>query len=662
MNIPLLNDIVAVFGLSIVVLLVCHRMRLPAIVGLLITGVLCGPSAMGLVRDIHAVELLAEIGVVLLLFTIGMELSGEELMRLRKPVFIGGFTQVALTVAVFAVMYVVISGKTWPQGFFYGCLTALSSTAIVLSILQLRAESEAPHGRLALSVLVFQDLAIVPMVLAVPLLAGTTQADGLSLALSAGRGAAILGGGWLFARYVVPRLMRYVVNTRSRELLVMSTLALCLAIALGTAYLGLSLSLGAFLAGLLLAESEYSLSVVEGILPFKDVFTSLFFISVGMLLDVNYFFTHTGEVLFWAVAVILLKSLLTIPAILLLGYPLRIAVTTSVSLAQIGEFAFVLAGAGLAAGLIDAENYQLFLAGSILTMTLTPLMMSRAAPIANCISSRLTRGKAPVESYTQAEDHGRRNHLIIVGFGVGGKHLARTAKDAGIEYAIVEMNPDTVSRFRDIEPIMHGDASKPLILEHLDVRTARVLSIVISDPAAVRAVTAVARSLNPTLHIVVRTRFLNDVDDLQALGADDVIAEEFETSIEVFTRVLNHYLIPRQQIDRFVAAIRSENYAMSRGLSLPAANLTSLLSASQTAVDVAVISLEHGALIEGQTLIEADLRRKYEVTVVAIKREGGTIISPQGDTQLLAGDQVYVFGATKDLGDVLLAFTNLDKA
>lgn len=656
MNIPLLNDIVAVFGLSIAVLLACHRLRLPAIVGLLITGVLCGPSALGLVRDIHAVELLAEVGVVLLLFTIGMELSGEELMRLRKPVFIGGATQVSLTVLVFAGMYIVINAKTWQQGIFYGCLTSLSSTAIVLSLLQLRAESEAPHGRLGLSVLVFQDLAIVPMVLAVPLLAGKTVADGWSLALSAGRSAAILVGGWLFARHVVPRLMRYVVNTRSRELLIMSTLALCLAIALGTAHLGLSLSLGAFLAGLLLAESEYSLSVIEGVLPFKDVFTSLFFISVGMLLDVNYFFTHTGEVFFWAFAVIIIKSLLTIPAILLLQYPLRIAIITSISLAQIGEFSFVLAGVGRAAGLIDNENYQLFLAGSILTMTLTPLMLGTASPIANFVTTKLfPKTSVNEESYNQ-EHTNRQNHLIIVGFGVGGKHLARTAKETGIDYVILEMNPDTVSRFRHSEPIFHGDASKPLILEHLDIQNARVFCIVISDPAAARAATATARKLNPALHIVVRTRFLNDVEELTELGANDVVAEEFETSIEIFSRVLGHYMVPRQQIDRFVSGIRAENYAMSRKLSLPASELTSLLSTNQSIVDVAVYTVEAGSPVEGKNLEETDLRRRYEVTVVAIKHGTGTIISPHGETQLLQGDHVYVFGESKGLSNVALAF------
>ncbi|AAS96775.1 cation:proton antiporter domain-containing protein [Nitratidesulfovibrio vulgaris] len=651
MQLPLLPDIVVLFCLSIGVLLVCHRVRLPAIVGFLITGVLCGPSALGLVSAVHEVELMAEIGVVLLMFTIGMELSGDELSRLRKPVFIGGTAQVGLTVAVFAGI-ALLHGQTLSEGILFGFLAALSSTAIVLSLLQQRAQTESPQGRIALSVLIFQDIAIVPMMLAIPLLAGTITADAKSLALSVGRTVAVLGGLVLLARYVVPPLMERVVRTRSRELLLLTTLGLCLAVALLTSSMGLSLSLGAFLAGLLLAESEYSLSVIEGVLPFRDVFTSLFFISVGMLLDVGFLFDNLGAVLAVAAALVVLKAAIATPAILLLGYPLRTCIIAALALAQIGEFSFVLARSGLEHGLLGKDAYQMFLAASIITMTLTPGLLAVAPRFARYVSTLLKSH----ETFDEAHGAALHDHLIVVGFGVGGKHLARVAREAGIAYTILEMNPDTVARYHGKEPIHHGDATHPLVLEHLGVRQARILAVVISDPAAVRGVTAAARALNPALHIVVRTRFLGEVTALRDLGANEVVPEEFETSIEVFSRVLTHYLVPRQTIDGFIDRIRAENYDMLRSHDLPGSTLAAL-EGGLPGVAVEAYTVEAGASIAGRTLLESDLRQRHGVTVVAIRRGETTLASPDGSMALLPGDVAYVFGEPTALHDAAALFS-----
>ena len=390
MDIPLLPDIVAIFCLSIGVLLVCHQVKIPPIVGFLLTGVLCGPTALGLVQNPHAVELLAEIGVVLLLFSIGLEMSGEELMRLKRPVFVGGTAQVVLTVGAFMCLGV-LTGQTWQQSMMYGFLASLSSTAIVLSRLQQKAQSESPQGRLDFSVLIFQDIAVVPMMLAIPILAGRGDTDLGGMLVSAGRTLVILVGGWVLARHVVPRIMQLVLRTRSKELMLMTVLGLCFAIALGTASLGLSLALGAFLAGLLLSGSEYSLNVLEGILPFKDVFTSLFFISVGMLLDVGFLVHHLDKVFLFAALLIFLKSILSLPPMLLVGYPLRVSILAAMSLAQIGEFSFVLARSAVNSGLMDNDGYQMFLAASIVTMMLTPTVMEIAPKVASFVSPSMRK-------------------------------------------------------------------------------------------------------------------------------------------------------------------------------------------------------------------------------------------------------------------------------
>lgn len=653
MDIPLLPDIVAIFCLSIGVLLVCHQIKIPPIVGFLLTGVLCGPTALGLVQNPHAVELLAEIGVVLLLFSIGLEMSGEELMRLKRPVFVGGTAQVVLTIGAFMGLGVLI-GQTWQESMMYGFLASLSSTAIVLSRLQQKAQSESPQGRLDFSVLIFQDIAVVPMMLAIPILAGEGDTDILGMLISAGRTLVILVGGWLLARHVVPRVMQLVLRTRSKELMLMTVLGLCFAIALGTASLGLSLALGAFLAGLLLSGSEYSLNVLEGILPFKDVFTSLFFISVGMLLDVDFLVHHLDKVFLFAALLILLKSVLSLPPMLLVGYPLRVSILAAMSLAQIGEFSFVLASSAVNGGLMDDDAYQMFLAASIVTMILTPTVMETAPKVASFVSRYL---HLPIDEEAAAQkDESLKDHLIIVGFGVGGKHLARTAREAGIPYVILEMNPDTVSRYGGKEPIHGGDASKPLVLEHFGIRNARVIAVVISDPSAVRAITAVARKLNPKVHIVVRTRFLGEVDALRRLGANDVIPEDFETSIEVFSRVLGYYLVPRQTIERFVNSIRHEYYNMARQLRMTGMDLPSLADEVLTGLEVVACKVEPGCALDGKRLTDTSLRRKYGVTVVGIRHAGQIIPSPGGDASLHGDDTVFLFASPASLTTVMPFF------
>ena len=659
MDIPLLPDIVAIFCLSIGVLLVCHQIKIPPIVGFLLTGVLCGPTALGLVQNPHAVELLAEIGVVLLLFSIGLEMSGEELMRLKRPVFVGGTAQVVLTVGAFMCLGV-LTGQTWQQSMMYGFLASLSSTAIVLSRLQQKAQSESPQGRLDFSVLIFQDIAVVPMMLAIPILAGQGDTDLGGMLISAGRTLVILVGGWVLARHVVPRIMQLVLRTRSKELMLMTVLGLCFAIALGTASLGLSLALGAFLAGLLLSGSEYSLNVLEGILPFKDVFTSLFFISVGMLLDVGFLVHHLDKVFLFAALLIFLKSILSLPPMLLVGYPLRVSILAAMSLAQIGEFSFVLAASGLAAGLLNDIGYQSFLALSVITMMLTPFLINLAPRAA----ALLTRGRGKEASSPEAEQQKTstlKDHLIIVGFGISGKHLAQVAKESGIPYTILEMNPETVSRYKNKEPISHGDASQPVILEHLGVYTARVLAIIISDPAAVRAITLEARRMNPDLYIVARTRFITEVAPLRRLGANVVIAEEFETSIEVFNQVLTQYLVPRQDIDAFSARLRQQNYRMIRRMSSAADSLESVASRLPE-MGVQTMRLEAGSPLCGLSLAQSNLRREYAVTVVAVARsEQEVVASPPADFVMEAGDLLYLFGKTDKLFAVKPVICNSDR-
>lgn len=650
MDIPFLPELVLILAVSVAVMFGCHKIGLPPIVGFLLAGILCGPGGFGMVKSVHQVEMIAEIGVVLLLFSIGMELSTSELMRLKRPVFLGGTVQIGLTIAVFAGL-AVLSGVATGKAVFAGFLAALSSTAIVLKELQSRAEMESPQGRVSLSILIFQDLAVVPMMLLTPFLGGQGGGLASSLGMMLVKGLGVVAVVLVLAKFVVPRLFFTVARARSRELFLMATIVFCLSVALLTAGVGLSLSLGAFLAGLMLSESEYALNAMEGVLPFKDIFTSLFFVSVGMLVDVGFIVAHPFAVVFWALAIVALKALAAGGAAMVLGYPLRVAVLGGLALAQVGEFSFVLAKTGLEHGLLGRDAYQLFLAASVVTMALTPWLIQFGPALA----ARL--GRPPRIKKTHPEEQELNDHLIIAGFGPGGQQIAQAAKRAGIPYLVLEMNIDTVKREKRAgTPIRYGDAGYPAVLEHAGVKKARVLVVVVSDLTAARRMVSTARTLNRGLRIIVRTRFVTEAPVLLALGADEVVPEEFETSIEIFTRVLVEYLIANQTIERFILEARGANYRMLRTPDLPLDG-QKLLTPQLTGMDLAAFTVEEGAPLEGKTLEDAAMRKEHALTVVAVDRGGETAMNPDGSFRLAAGDKVYVFGRQEDVVDKAWLFS-----
>lgn len=639
MHVPILEEIVIILGLSMVVLLVGSRLRIPPIVGFLITGVVAGPHGLGLVQASERVEVLAEVGVVLLMFTIGLEFSFKSLVRIKKTVLLGGSSQVLVTLGIgFAVA--LLMGWKIPSAVFVGCLVALSSTAIVLKLLQDRAQMETPHGQASLGILIFQDVSILPMMLAIPLLAGSQQTTD-SPAMMIGKFVALIAVLIVAAKWVLPKVFEQIVRTRSSQLFLVSVIATCFAIAMGASLVGLSLSLGAFLAGLVLSESDYSHQALGNILPFRDVFTSLFFVSVGMLLDVRYLAEHPVLVVSISLGVIVGKAVIAGGATLLLGLPMRTAVLVGLGLAQVGEFSFVLAKTGINQGLIDDGGYQLFLAVSVLTMVATPACMAVAPRVAGWVdrlplSPRL-RGVPTENGRLSLQDH-----LIIVGFGPSGQHLARAAKVSDIPYAVVEMNADTVRKEKAKgEPITFGDASQEAVLEHVGVQQARILVIVISDAAAAGRAVEVARRLNPAIHILTRTRFVTEVEALQSIGANEVIPDDLESSVEIFTRVLTHYLVPRDRIDQFAADIRAGAYEKLRSPSVSAETLQNCRVPIPD-VQISACPVAEGSWVADKTLAELDLRNRLGATLLAIRRGEETISNPKGSTRIQAADTLLV--------------------
>ncbi|MBL8860398.1 MAG: cation:proton antiporter [Planctomycetes bacterium] len=559
-------DVVLVLAAALVVVLVLHRLRLPVIAGFLVAGALIGPSGLRLVTDTERIEQLAEIGVVLLLFTIGLEFSLARLRRIARAVLVGGSLQVGLT-GVAALLVALAWGEPLERGVFLGFLVALSSTAIVLRGLTERDELAAPHGRFILGILLFQDFCVVPMMLVVPMLATRTATFGAvlgALALAVGVMVVTL----ILARYLVPFVFARVARTRRRDLFLLAALLTCAGIAWATQQVGLSLALGAFLAGLVLADSEYGHQALADVLPLRDLFTSLFFVSLGMLLDVRILLESPGPVLGLCAALLAGKFLVVVLVGWLMRLPLRVVVLSGVALAQVGEFSFVLAGLGRGLGLVSARDLSVFLDASVLTMLVTPLLL-RAGPHLAAGARRLAgleRVFGPAEIPAPERDAPLDGHVVILGYGLGGRLLAESLRAANVPRLVVELDPDRVRRARDDgEHAAYGDATSPDVLEAAHVARASHVAVLLNDPdASARAVRAVRR-LSRDVPITARGRFLDDLPLLVAAGATHAVAQEVEASLELVHYVLVAAHLEPGPASAIVAAERASLAPGGRG-------------------------------------------------------------------------------------------------
>ncbi len=643
----LLYEFVVISLLSGIVIFVCNKIKVPPIVGFLLTGALFGPSALGLVREMEAVKSMADIGVVFLLFTIGMELSISELVRLKKPVFMGGTIQVFATIAAMAVL-ASLAGIPLNSAVFIGFLFALSSTAIVLNIMQQRLEVETPGGRISLAILIYQDLIIVPMMLAIPILAGTAKADAATIGLTLARTLGIAVLLFLLTRKIVPKILAVIVGTGSRELFLITILGICLGTAYLTSLLGLSLTLGAFMAGLVVAESEYSYNALDGMIPFQYVFTSIFFVSMGMLLDMGFFIDNIGPILLVVLIVLAVKGLVAGADVLLMRYPLRPAVIVALSLGQVGEFSFVLAKTGLDEKLITDRIYQYFLAVSILTMAATPFLIALGPKAANLLDSLLGRARAGVPPGGKGQD-ALEGHTLIIGYGPAGKLCSWGAAQAKLPYVVIEMNPDTVRACRRAGvPIYYGDAEHMSILEHHGIHRAAGLVIAISDPEAVYSITQTARHLNKDLHILSRVRFMSEIDALKKEGADEVVAEDFETSVELLTRFLAANHVPGPEIGALVRRVRAKTYQAVRDTVVNEMSMD-LLQEQMPLLVMKPFTVGKGSPLDGKTFREAGVHDAVGVTVVALKRAGRLIKHPSEDFRFQPDDEAYGFLSLDDI-------------
>lgn len=650
-QVHILRDLAVIFAVSVLVILAFYRLKLPALPGFIVAGMLLGPNALGLVPEPRDVEGLAEVGVILLLFTIGIEFSLSRLREMGRQILGAGLAQMGFTLLATLAVAFAFTGD-WRLALFLGFLIALSSTAIVLKVMTDKGEIDAPHGRLATGVLIFQDLCVVPIMLVLPFLAGKSEGGVVGLLVALGKAGLVVVGVVLAARTVVPRALREILKTRSRELFLIAVILIGTLTALGTAAAGASLALGAFLAGLIISESDYGPQALAELMPFRDVFISLFFVAVGMLVQLDIIRDHIVLTLV-AVAVIMGgKTLSAAVGPALMGYSGRVALLAGVAVSQIGEFSFVLAKEGRVAGLLPDLLYQQFLGVAVITMLVTPFLLQggpavldaleRLVPLDRVLPGFRPRDLSPV--HEQVKDH-----VIIAGYGLNGRNVTRALRAIHVPYLIVELNAQTVRKARvDGEPAFYGDATREEILRALGADRARMLVIAISDPSATRRMVRVARETNPKLHIIARTRYVVEIPELTRLGANVVIPEEFETSIEIFARVLAHYDVPREEIERLVREIRASHYQALRPGGRPQLTLAGTFR-SLPQMHVERIYLGATAPAAGQTIADTALRSHTGALILAVRRGDSDIATPDAAFRLAAGDMLVVVGQPQQI-------------
>ena len=665
MVVALFTNILIIFTIALIVGIIFSHLRVPPLVAFILTGVIVGPYGFSIIQGQEEVKTIAEIGIILLLFTIGLEFSFKDLWKIRLIAIVGGALQVGLSFAFFCSLAFFL-GLPAGEAILMGFLFSLSSTAIVLKILHEKGEMDSPHGSIALGILIFQDIIAIPMIMAIPFLASLSLFDptpwlsGDSLIILVLQDLAIVAILVVSAKWIIPNVMHDIARTRNQELFLLFVILVCFGVAWMVSFSGISLAIGALLAGLIISGSEYSHQATSLILPFRDVFTSFFFISVGMLVDFRFLLANFWIIVFLIVIVIVVKALLATASPLALGYPLRTSLMTGLALAQVGEFSFIIAQSGFNTGILPFGTYQTFLVVALITMAVTPFVIGIGPPIAGklCelpVLSLIARGTCGIDDASSRKV--KKDHLVIIGFGVTGRNLARTARRAGIDYTIVELNPDLVTEARKQgEPVIFGDGTGEGVLSHAGIPTARIAVVAINDPVAVRKIVSTCRRISPDVSIIVRTRYVSEVEALHATGADEVIAEEFETSVEIFTVVLNKYFVPRDRIESFITDVRADGYQMLRSRSTVPGTLPDLVRHIPE-ISITTLTVEPGSPLAGTTLGEINLRKRYNLLVLAIHRGEEIITGLSGESRMEPGDSAIIYAKPEDVANGARLFT-----
>jgi len=648
----LLEEITVIATVSVIVTLLLGRLKLPVVAGLVLSGALVGPKALSLAHDPEAIEVIAEVGVIFLLFTIGLEFSLSRLKNIFRQVALGGLLQVGVTTLVTSLICLSMDLSV-PEAIVYGFVFALSSTALVLRTLGERGELDAPHGRFIVGTLIFQDLCIVPMVLIVPLLINGLDKPETWQAIMFALAKATLVVVLLFAvsRKVIPHLFRWVNASRSNEVFILTVLCLCIGTAYLTSLTGLSLALGAFLAGMIVADTDFRHRAMGDILPLRDVFVSFFFVSLGMFFDFQLLAEKPVEVGLLLLAFIGGKGLIAILAASFMRFPPRAAWLAGVGLAQFGEFGFIILQLAIQEGVVIESEIGTLLNAGILSMFLTPLLVYKAPhftageraldPLAKLLRAR---------SAEELEDRtvGHSDHVVVIGYGLAGRLLTNSLSRLKIEAVALEMNSDNVELGRKLgDPVYYADATSEEALGHAHVESCRAIVIMINDNQAIERVISTIARMKVKAPVFVRTQYMRGSEKLSQELPVNIVASEVEGGLEILSLVLNQLQIPRNLIIREVDQAREETMHSDREYSSSPLPLEAHAGLKDLKVEKLIVTAK--SRVAGQSPRNLDLAESTGVSILAVRRQDSLLVHRLADIIFEPEDLVYCLGNKQDM-------------
>jgi CPA2 family monovalent cation:H+ antiporter-2 len=642
-------DIVIILVAAMIGGLVAHRLGQPLLLGYILAGILVGPHTPGpIIGNVHEIELLSEIGVALLLFALGLEFSLKELQPVRQVALIGAPIQILVTIAFGSMIGYYLFGWNLRESVWFGSLISLSSTMVILKTLMARGVLGTLASRVMIGMLIMQDLAVVPMMIMLPMLSNPQGGSlPLELVLAAGKAALFLAAMIIVGTRVMPRLLRLIVSWNSRELFLLSVIAIGVGIGYATYLARLSFAFGAFVAGMVLSESDYSHQALSDVIPLRDIFGLLFFASVGMLFDPGFLFDNLGLVAAAVALVVVGKSLIFGTIARLFGYANSAPFIIGLGLFQVGEFSFVLArvGVSLDPPAISDDLYALVLTTAVVTMMLTPFLSRAAVPM-----HRLLQRYAPREplSTFNLPHEDLRDHVIVVGYGRIGSAATEVIRRVGLRFVIIELNHRVMEQGKAVGyPIIFGDATSEMMLEAAGVRRARLLLITVADAVGIQLVATRALQVNPHLSIVTRAGCLEQLSELRAIGVHGIVQPEFEAGLEMMRQVLVHFQVSPTDIQRFSDAVHSELYApicttTTSGRSM---ELLRNLKHANRSLEIEWMTVPSLSTVNGQTIEAVAVRKRTGAFIVAtLPEEGDMVPNPGPDHVLGGGEMLAVLG------------------
>lgn len=644
----ILQQFIIALVVAVVVVVILSRLKVPSVIGFLLTGMLIGPHVLNLVHAGHEIEILAEVGVMLLMFTIGLEFSIKRILSMRHEVLVLGGLQIIITISSVFTLMKFLLGFNLQESILAAFIISMSSTAIVLKSLQDKGKLQTPYGRIMTGMLLFQDICVVPLIILTPLIGKLNEVDPTEILLKIAISFTFIIVIFYLSKFLLPKFFDLVCSLRINELFMILVLTLCFGLAILTNYLGFSLALGAFIAGMILAESDFIYQIEADIKPLKNVFLSIFFISVGMLLNIPFVLNNTANVAIAAFSILFVKTLIIAGIAKVFKTPLNMSLLIGLGISQIGEFSFMLLNIARPLNFIADNYYQTFLSSSIISMMATPVFLS----LGNFFLNK-SEFKQEVDATIDLQ-----KHVLIAGFGVNGQNLSKIFKSLNIPYKIIEINPITVKKFKkEGEDIVFGDITKRENLLHLGIEKAQMMVIAISDWEATLKSVSIARKLNADLKIIVRTEFVSQIEPLYKAGANVVISQEFEASLEIAAYVLKTLGIAGPIVRLKSEQLRKRHYGFFSGNSLGTQSKIAELAAISH-INEAYSVMGDSKLIGTHIKNIKNNLHEEDVNIIGVVRGESIYINPPDDFIIQNLDMILLFGKQNKMDEAVEILDN----